>query len=98
METFNFAQIKESFKMINLSLEKGCKAGVFNLDESYLIKISLNNLGTYLEKSEKLLEKRKQEVSEKKEPEHRGPEYRVKESKGESESKPRVTFEEVYEV
>lgn len=38
------AGLKESLKLITVSLEKGCKAGNFNLDESYLLKISLNNM------------------------------------------------------
>lgn len=34
----------ESLKLISNALNKSCSAGVFSLDEAYLIKIALNNL------------------------------------------------------
>ena len=37
-------QFQESLKFVNQALNKGCKEGVFNLDESYLIKVALSHL------------------------------------------------------
>ncbi len=53
VETVDMNQLNESFKVIVNALNKGCKEGAYNLDESYLIKIALSNV----DKSIQLLDK-----------------------------------------
>lgn len=59
--TFNLLDInplKESLKLINNGLDKGCSNGSYNLDEAYLLKVSCNNISqaiTHLEDCHRLL-------------------------------------------
>lgn len=44
VESIDMNQLNESFKVVVNALNKGCKEGAYNLDESYLIKIALSNV------------------------------------------------------
>lgn len=46
--------IRESAKVIQNSLDKGCKGGQYNLNEAFLLKISCDNIGTAIDKLEQL--------------------------------------------
>lgn len=44
IEIADMHQLTESYKVVVNALNKGCKEGAFNLDESYYIKIALSNV------------------------------------------------------
>jgi len=37
-------QIKEALRVLNVSLNKGAKGGVYTIDEAYVIKISISHI------------------------------------------------------
>ena len=41
---FDIESVNECLKVINAALNKGAKIGAYTIDDSYLIKISMNNL------------------------------------------------------
>jgi hypothetical protein len=45
----DIAALKETSKFITMSLNRSCKEGVFNMDESYLLKVSLHNIDKCVE-------------------------------------------------
>ncbi|CAH6421765.1 Hypothetical protein KVN_LOCUS451 [uncultured virus] len=51
-QSINIEQLKESFKLIVKALNSGCKAGIFTMDDSYLLKLATSNI----EKTIKILE------------------------------------------
>jgi hypothetical protein len=48
-QRLNMAQLQESIKVINLSLNKSCKSGTFTLEEAHLIKVCMNNIETAID-------------------------------------------------
>ena len=45
----DLSQYKECMKLVNIALNKACKAGVYSLDEAYFIKIATANLEKIVE-------------------------------------------------
>jgi hypothetical protein len=52
LEVLEVPKLMESLRLINNALNNGCKEGVYNLDEAYLLKVAASNL----ERSVKLLD------------------------------------------
>lgn len=44
IEFLKIEQLYESYKFVLNAINKGCKEGVYNLDEAYLTKVALSNL------------------------------------------------------
>lgn len=55
--TNDMTQMKESLKLINNALNRASKAGVYNIDEAYLIKLAVGNMEKLIETYEVILKK-----------------------------------------
>jgi len=49
LQTLDMNKLNETMRYLNSSADKACKGGVHNLDESYLLKVSLTNIEKVLE-------------------------------------------------
>ena len=49
MESINTNQTNESYKFVFNSLNKACEKGVFNLEEAYLLRVSMANIDRALQ-------------------------------------------------